>query len=559
MVTAHELIQDEIRPYLTGDRTESAALLAWFLATVWRTEPEDIDDAICDGRGDKGIDGLLVDDDLAEITVLQSKHKVDADGQQGDRDLRDLVGAAAYFDSADSVDGLIAAKPNMELRQLLRRLDIRDKVSQGAHAKRLIFITDGVLNRDGDAYAKAISGRSPQLEVWDQPRLAAVARRTKRPELLDVNVELTAVAEPTVVRRKRRARLAVGVIPASQLVSLPGIDDLTLFNRNVRLSEGRTRINRELGRTVDTPSEHELFPAYHNGITALTHQLRVSGARMSLKGITVVNGCQSLLTLHEHQDSLSDELQVLVKVVAVEPQSDVADRITYRSNNQNPVDIRDQRSTDMIQRALQAEVREEYGEDLGYEIRQGENLRTRDVLDNKRAAQLLMAVYLEEPWNAVRKVRLFDHDYRRIFNREVDAHRLFLIHQLDKVVEATRTALRPDVAASFASVRFTIAYLVAQVLRLTNEGQALLDSPERWLPGKLSDVVAALSTLAEDVVDSVNFHIESEKAERGDEFDPKVAFKSTAGVRSMANEVLKSSRRQAKRDTEFLFRVKPAR
>ena len=110
----HRLIQDEIRPYLTGGRTESAALLAWFLAMIWRIEPEDIDDAICDGTGDKGIDGLLVDDDLAEITVLQSKHKVKPDGQQGDKDLRDLVGAAAYFDSADSVDGLIASKPNRE-------------------------------------------------------------------------------------------------------------------------------------------------------------------------------------------------------------------------------------------------------------------------------------------------------------------------------------------------------------------------------------------------------------------------------------------------------------
>jgi len=99
----HRLIQDEIRPYLTGGRTESAALLAWFLAMIRRIEPEDIDDAICDGT-----------DDLAEITVLQSKHKVKPDGQQGDKDLRDLVGAAAYFDSADSVDGLIASKPNRE-------------------------------------------------------------------------------------------------------------------------------------------------------------------------------------------------------------------------------------------------------------------------------------------------------------------------------------------------------------------------------------------------------------------------------------------------------------
>ena len=108
----YQLIKDEIKPYLIGNRSESAALLAWFLAAVWRIEPEDIDDAICDGMGDKGIDGMLVNDDLGEVTVLQSKHKERHDGRQGDKDLRDLVGAAAYFDSAESVDGLLAANPN---------------------------------------------------------------------------------------------------------------------------------------------------------------------------------------------------------------------------------------------------------------------------------------------------------------------------------------------------------------------------------------------------------------------------------------------------------------
>ena len=554
----HQLIQEEIEAHRTGNRTESAALLAWFLAAVWRIEPEDIDDAICDGTGDKGIDGLLVDDDLAEITILQSKHKVKHNGQQGDKDLRDLVGAAAYFDSPESVDTLLASNANVELKQLLQRLEIRERVAQGAHAKRLVFVTDGTLNVDGTTYVEAIAGHDPPLEVWDQPRLSAVAQRTKSPELLPFEVSLEAVADPTVVRHDGTPRLAVGVVPAWQLISLPGIEDLTLFDRNVRLSEGRTRINRELGQTIRDPAEHALFPAYHNGITVLTHELKVDGPTITLGGITVVNGCQSLLTLHDHHDVITDQLQVLVKIVAVEPHSDVADRITYRSNNQNPVDLRDQRSTDVIQRALQAEVDEKFDGRLGYGIRQGEELDADEVLDNKTAAQFLMAVYLAEPWNAVRKVRLFDHDYRRIFNREVDADRLFFLHHFSKVVDATRDHLRGDVAASFASVRLTIAYLIAQVLMLSDEGRELLAAPGRWLPDKLDEVLGALSTIAEDVVASVNFYIEAEKDEKGDEFDPKVAFKSTAGVKGMTAEVLKSSKRQAKRDEEFLFQVPPS-
>ncbi|EQD40610.1 hypothetical protein B1B_14857, partial [mine drainage metagenome] len=137
-VNDYEVIQEEIRPFHTGTRTESAALLAWFLAVVWRIEPEDVDDAICDGQGDKGIDGMLVDDELGEITLLQAKHKANFDGRQGDKDLRDLVGASAYFASEASVQGLLAANPNVELRRLLSRLDVQAKVAAGAHATRLV-------------------------------------------------------------------------------------------------------------------------------------------------------------------------------------------------------------------------------------------------------------------------------------------------------------------------------------------------------------------------------------------------------------------------------------
>ena len=52
-----DVIEHELGPHLTGDRTLSAALLAWFLTTVWRLEDSDVEDAICDGAGDLGRGG----------------------------------------------------------------------------------------------------------------------------------------------------------------------------------------------------------------------------------------------------------------------------------------------------------------------------------------------------------------------------------------------------------------------------------------------------------------------------------------------------------------------
>jgi hypothetical protein len=555
-----DLIEAEIAIHQIGSRTRSAALLSWFLQSVWRMEPEDVDDAICDGAGDKGIDALVVDDDLREITILQSKHRGKPDSEQGDQDLRNLVGAAAYFESPEAVDGLIRSKPNAELLNLLTRLKIRDRVAEGAHAKRLVFVTNGLLDRAGSDYVKSLADRQPPLDVWDAPRLASVAGRTRRPELRPDKVELVSVMPPAIVDLGAGVTMAVGLVPALELVKLDGIEDLSLFDRNVRLGVGKTRINNQIGDTVMDAAEHRLFPAYHNGLTLLTYRLDIRKGRLILDGITVVNGCQSMLALYRNRAKLSGELTVLVKVVQVDPRGETSDKITYRTNNQNPVDIRDQRSTDLVQRDLQTQVNRDYEGELAFAIRAGEVFpRIPRVLDNQRAAQLLMAVYVGEPWNAVRKVRLFDEDYRRIFNREVNSHRLYLMSVLDEVLDTASDKLRPDLRASLASVRLTLAYVLAQLLRESDRGRQLLAKPERWLPELKGAVMEALGSQAASVIDLVNGYIEEQLKERDDTFDPKIVFKNEGEILKVERDVMSFSRRLVAKDPSYKFDIPPAR
>lgn len=558
----YDLVTSESSPFKTGLRTDSAALLAWFLSTGWRLDPDEVEESICDGGGDKGIDALRVDSDLREITIFQSKHRKGSDAGQGDVDLKNLVGASAFFDTTRSVDHLIKSAPNPELLRLLTRLDIRTKVAEGAHATRLVFVTNGTLDRAGSDYLKALAGRVPTLDVWDLPRIAAIARRTRRPRLRPEKVRIKADAAPTHMIVASGVEIAVAIVPAKELVKLPGITDLSLFDRNVRLGLGRSRINRELTETVRQPGEHQLFPAYHNGMTMLTEKLKVQSTQLILDGVSVVNGCQSLLALHRDRAKISPDLRVLVKVVQVGTQSDLSDKITYRANNQNPVDIRDQRSTDAIQRDLQQQVRKLYGTRLAYQIRDGETFGQVPKLDNQLAAQLLMAIYVQEPWNAVRKVRLFDHDYRRIFNRDVDAPRLLLLHSFARILEEVRSELTPDLQSSFSSVRLTLAYLTATVLRENDPGRRLLAEPERWLPGRQAGTEKALKRIASEVVDSVNFFVKKEREEAEDQeqaFDPKTVFKSQKGVRDVEREVKRDAKRHVERDPGFLFQVRPSK
>ncbi|GIF76198.1 AIPR family protein [Asanoa siamensis] len=554
--SAYDLLTDEVAPFRVGTRTMSAAMLAWFLTTVWRLEPEDLAEAICDGGGDKGIDALVVDDDLAEITIFQGKWRETAVKTQGDNDLRSLVGAADYFASAAAVDGLLAAKPNAELRNLLVRQEVHRKIEDGSHLVRLVFVTNAHLDAAGADFVAARKTAEPELDVWDRDRLAYVADRARRAELRPETVRLTAVTTPTTVSLTAEEQLSVAVVPAQQLVdALPGISDYTLFSRNVRLFAGRTRINKDLRETVRKADEHELFPAYHNGLTILTERLAVEGSVLTLDRVGVVNGCQSLVTLFENSKVLTDKLLVLVKVVEVHDDSSVADKITFRSNNQNPVTMRDQRSSDVVMRDLQKSVRAQYGSTFALRTRVGENIAADRILDNTEAAQLIMAAYLREPWAAVRKVRLFDQDYRRIFNRSITPSKLYLVDLIDSVSSTERARLRDDLRSSFASIRFTLVHLITQVLRETELGTDFIETPENWLPDLEGEVRAALTSIAEEVVDSVNFYVGEQEQERGSEFDPKVVFKSQSGVTGLEYDVLRQSRRQAKRDATILFNI----
>ncbi|MEK6327302.1 MAG: AIPR family protein [Actinomycetota bacterium] len=568
-IDSHALLEAEFESHHEGSRTISAAQLAWFLETVWRLDPDQVDEAICDGPGDRGIDGLVVSEDANQIAVLQSRHRDDGK-TEGDKGIREFVGVREYFTSAESAaqlrDGLT---PNAEVRALIDRTGVIGLLERSEPPEvALIYVTNAPL----DDSATDFLGTEPEgLDVWHEERLAQVAARTARPDLLPGEHKLQARAEP-IIHDAAGISIALALVPAGELVALPGIADRTIFNLNVRLSVGGTKINRELRSAIAHTSDHPLFPAYHNGLTLLTHGIKTENDVLILDGVSVVNGCQSLIALRDHRDDLTNDLALVTKVVEVGSDLRLGDEITRRSNTQNPVNLRDLRANDRIQRDLQAQVNDIYAGDFFYEIKRGESPPSGDPdrLDNQLAAQLLTAAWLNEPWLAVRKVRLFDKDYHRVFGPGVDAHALRLAFLIDSAIGQHRERLRDDLRASFASVRFTLAYILGRLVRMAPEGEGLFRNPGRWLPAAEADVRVALERLAEVTIDEVNYYVEDrleavtsdERPEDEEEsaeaaFDPKIAFKSREGVARLERDVRRNATRLFKREPNLPFDVTP--
>ena len=558
-IDRHALLESQTEPFHVGNRTRSTALLAWFIETVMRLDPTDVEDAICDGGGDKGIDGIVFDQDANEIFVLQAKHRQNTEATQGDADLQRFLGVAPYFDGAAGIASLLASSPNAEVVALVERLKLPDHLASSSPTVRLVFVTNAPRDAAARDYLATVEDQSPTIDLWDRDRLAEVAVRTAHRELLAGKYTLHDVGDVLRAELTGAAQIALALVPATELVRLPGIDNLTIFDLNVRLGLGNTKINRELRSTITTASEHELFPTYHNGLTLLTDGLRVTDEGMELDGVAVVNGCQSLLALHRERASITPDLKLVTKVVELGASSELADRITYRSNNQNPVNIRDQRSNDRIQRDLQEQVERDYSGLLFYDIRRGQPASAaEEILENQLAAQLLMAVWLKEPWNAVRKVRLFDQDYHRIFRR-ASAHHLYLAFLIDQAINGARPKLSANLQTAFASVRFTLAYLIGRLLAESEHGAELLDSPSRWLPDSRSEVAAKLAVFADFVVDEINYFLTLRDDERAEDptmppFDPKTTFKSQTGVRHLERQVVQAIKALARRpDSDILF------
>ena len=557
-----DLVEAQIEPYRVGNRTRSTALLAWFIENVMREDPDAVEDAICDGGGDKGIDAILFDEDANELFVLQAKHRRNRRTTQGDSDLKAFVGVATYFSGPDGIDELLESGPNEEIIKLVDRLRLRERLEESDPTVHLVFVTNAQRDVSARDYVRTAARQEPALDLWDGPRLVEVARRTERPELLAG--EYTLETEDVITAELTgEADMAIGLVPATELVRLPGIENLTIFDLNVRLGLGNTKINRELRATIRTPAEHPAFPAYHNGLTLLTDDLRVSDDGLELDGVAVVNGCQSLLSLWNERDNLTPDLKVVVKVIELGTAAELADRITYRSNNQNPVNMRDQRANDRIQRDLQQQVRDRYGDRLFYDIRRGQP-GDGDIerLDNQLAAQVLLAVWLAEPWNAVRKIKLFDQDYHRIFKRAT-ADRLYLAYLINKSCEAVKEELDAELQTSFASVRHTLTYLVGRLLAQSDLGTELLEHPERWLPEKTDEVTEELDYFASFAAEEAKFFVRDREEARQDDpeappFDPKTIFKSSSGVRPLERQVIQAYRAlDRRRDSNVAFAVPP--
>ncbi|MDT3709462.1 MAG: AIPR family protein [Pseudomonadaceae bacterium] len=543
----HTITQKYLKPYAKRSPTETMQFLKWILENIFRLDAQDADDACVDQKQDKGVDALLVNDTLETIYVFQSKVKNSEKATLGDTDLKEFTGTLAQFKSADSIDVLLEGKAHEGLKATIRRINLKEKIQAG-YTIEGVFCTNAPLNGEGVDFLKNVD----DITVYDANKIVADFVDLDA----DAGVDDTFVfntSDTEVINYQTSDGVAAKIFLANalQLTHLKGIADSSLFSRNVRFSLGNTKVNKSLLSSIKDKKEHKNFPLYHNGITVLCDTMKapVTEETLEVSRYMVVNGAQSLTSLLNAKASISEDLKVLVKVIALAGDEVLTEKITQNSNNQNAIKARDMRSNHGIQQRLKKEISQIQNGRYALLVKQGEaSAKGTITISNEIAGLALLALDLGEPWSCHQKYKVMDDSYSKIFGRSnVTGKKIIALYSILDAIDAPLDEFDDELFGHYTLTKYFLGYVVSEIIKDDPVGKAFFKDIDKVVSeGKLDNFIKVFMDLASTTVSDLNAEV-GELGEADEGFDYKRDLKSQKWCRSMCGRLKAAYNKDVKR------------
>ncbi len=525
-------ILETIKKHLVIKRTESASFLVWYLENYYRLDSLDAVDAVCDQRGDKGVDGIYVNENENTIDIFQTKISQDPNSTIGDTLLKEFYGTLSQFENKASLESLISSGGDADVVKLIKRHHLISKIEE--FEIRGIFLSNINIDSNGEAYLKT----KPEILFLGKSTLQHTFISANRTSAItgNMNFDISGfqIAKYFV---DTNTKALIAPIKASELVNLNGISDQSLFAYNVRGPLGRTQVNKDIIASIKDATKHKMFPLFHNGITIISETLNDSKDKIEIENYYVVNGCQSLTSLYDNRTSMTDNLRILTKFIQVNVSSQLSEIITKYSNNQNGVKARDFKSNNQIQIRLQNEFNSFYGDQFFYEIKRGEPTNDRDVISNELAGLYLMAFDLKEPWGTHRKYQVFEDKYSSLFAKpEVSAHRILALHLLMNCIESHVDSINNKLFGKYALTRYMMLYMFRLIYEKDVDGLAFLANPKPFVneTRKRTHFKECVDTIIDDIIIDINAEIDP----LGDDFDYRGKLRDAEWVKAFTKTIV---------------------
>ena len=421
---------------------------------------------------------------------------------------------------------------NAQVAELIKRLDLVNKIA--THELRGEFISNIDIDANGLAFLKA----APHISFVGKTGLKETYISDERHLPVHGPISFDIAGFPVseyIVDANTKAVIAP--IKATELVTLEGIADQSLFAYNVRGPLGRTQVNKDIVKTLKDKGSHKLFPLFHNGITVIAADVEATDQTLTASDYFVVNGCQSLTAINNNHAALTDNLRVLAKFIKMDPRSDWARMITEFSNNQNSVKARDFKSNNQIQIRLQNEFERNFKTQYTFEIKRGESLGQGQPISNEVAGLYLMAFDLEEPWATHRKYEVFEDKHADLFGRpEVTADRIVLCQVIMSAIESEIPTINNKLFGQYVLTRYMLLYVVRQILNSDELAREIMTTPEKYVREHATRdrFRNCIKVLVGDIIIDVNGEIDA----FGDGFDYRGKLRDSEWVSNISRKVV---------------------
>ena len=173
-------------------------------------------------------------------------------------------------------------------------------------------------------------------------------------------------------------KAVVATIKGNVLRDLYGNFGDRLFDRNVRLFLGARKggVNAGIQDTLGDRKDRKNFWAYNNGVTFVCDDYDLddhdsSNKQITLTNFSIVNGCQTTVSLWNGSESAARKVKVGVRFIA-SPER-IIDSIILYNNSQNPIRLWDLNAQDRLQKRLKKELAE-LPQPFLYQLRRGERI-----------------------------------------------------------------------------------------------------------------------------------------------------------------------------------------
>lgn len=510
LLQVRERLETDYQGLITGegrnpteiDRNfRSKALAAFAIHKLSGCTLQESADAIVDGGGDGGIDGLHFHAPSETLWVVQSKFFNEGQGEPA-------LGDVAKFKVGleNLLDGRFKAfEGNAAFARRLPQLHQHfDSTSLKVHA---LLVYSGIQRVSDDRvrmferlrdhysverdYFHTRNYNLTSIHGWLLPGDQASG----------VDVTLT-LYQPARIASPAPYEMRYGFVKLSDLSALYAQHAKRLITANIREYKGETKVNDSILTTLRDEPEH--FPYFNNGLTAYCSSMRVKAAdlgnsdakRVVITGFSVVNGAQTLGAIAKCTEADgAPEGFAFIKVISLSGAEDervLAKRITRSTNFQNQVDLRDFAALDDEQKRI-AEHLELSG--VFYHYKDSANVPDRDAenFDFEEALVALACLESEVDFccraltnrNSLRSQEaVFDESapypsrYRHLFRPDRSARTVWRSVQTNRLViermQANTRAepIRSRRKAFFTDSRFFVLHMI--FLRLKSErGEAL--------------------------------------------------------------------------------------